>query len=223
MIASPPASVRRAPRCRTAPTSSRIGLPGTDHPARDPRLSTGRRHGQEPARRMVARRRRRLSRRRAGRDRAPRSGVPWSPRGRSHAAHPIAARRGSSRHPRCCPWRAHARPLDRVRGTSPLRTRSCDRRWPPAASSRVWIEPSLLEAPVAALYHARGYLAARAIATRTTSDGRAVITVGVDEGSRFTVGTIRFTGATSLGGAVARRASLSRRGHHSPTPDSPAH
>jgi outer membrane protein assembly factor BamA len=69
---------------------------------------------------------------------------------------------------------------------------------------RGWIEPSLLEAPVAALYHSRGYLAARATATRTITEDRATIVVSVDEGRRFAVGAVRFAGATSLGEPAAR-------------------
>jgi outer membrane protein insertion porin family len=69
---------------------------------------------------------------------------------------------------------------------------------------RCWLSPALLDEPVAALYHARGYLDARVTTVRTITEDRATLTVHVDEGQPFSVGEITVVGTTSLGEGAAR-------------------
>ena len=70
--------------------------------------------------------------------------------------------------------------------------------------SRYWLEPSLLEPPIAALVHNRGYLGARVEAMRTITEDRATVTVHVDEGRAFTVGALSISGTALLGEPAAR-------------------
>jgi translocation and assembly module TamA len=67
-----------------------------------------------------------------------------------------------------------------------------------------WLDPSVAEAPVTAVYHSRGYLAVRVAATRQIDTARATLTVAIDEGPQFTLGDVVVTGAASFGDPAAR-------------------
>jgi outer membrane protein assembly factor BamA/autotransporter translocation and assembly factor TamB len=69
---------------------------------------------------------------------------------------------------------------------------------------RCWVEPAIVEAPVGAFYRSRGYLAAVPTTRRTLDGHRATLTVRVDEGAPFTVGTLAISGTPSIGEAAAR-------------------
>jgi outer membrane protein assembly complex protein YaeT len=69
---------------------------------------------------------------------------------------------------------------------------------------RCWVEPSVVEAPLLALYQMRGFRAARIGAVRTTNKDRAELVVSIDEGEQFRVGSVTFSGTVMLGEPAAR-------------------